>query len=67
MGLAEGQRDPPHPNGLWVMDIRDGGVSPEYDAKLAEYYRAQDLKEQAINVYDDIMVVVNAAVAAQAA
>ena len=53
----------PNPYGLWVIDVRDGGVSPEYDAKLAAY----SLKEQARAVYDGIMVVVDRFAAAQAA
>ena len=57
----------PHPDGLWVIDVRGGGLSPEYDAKMEAYDRTVARKEQARSVYDDIMVVVDAAAASQAA
>ncbi len=56
-----------HPNGLWVIDVRVGGISPEYDDKLDRYYKTEELKDQANNLYWELMTVVDRWTAADSA
>ena len=57
----------PHPNGLWVIDVRVGGVSPAYDDALDRYDAMEEEMAVSSTVYWEMMVVVDTWAADQAA